>query len=409
MKFQDYRRMKNNEIKNIMVPKLRFSEFRDKGDWKEKQLSNILDYERPDNYIVSDTNYGSTGIPVLTANKSFILGYTQEEYGICKNIPTIIFDDFTVDQKYVDFPFKVKSSAIKILRPKGKDNLKFIYELMALIRFEAKEHKRYYISAYQNQVVLVPQPNEQQKIADCLSSIDELITMQSQKLENLKVHKKSLMQQLFPTDGETIPKFRFPEFRDREWKKQKVSVLLSKIVTPVNVVPEDTYYEIGIRSHGKGIFHKEAVTGKTLGNKRVFQVKENAFILNIVFAWEQAVAVTSAAENGMIASHRFPMYRAKENKTDVNFIKYFFLTSRGKDLLWIASPGGAGRNKTLGQKEFEKLELLLPEKVEEQTKIAHCLSSIEELITTQTEKLDMLKAHKKGLLQQLFPYNDLII
>jgi type I restriction enzyme S subunit len=249
-----------------------------------------------------------------------------------------------------------------------------------------------------------PRPEEQQKIADCFSSIDELITAQSQKLETLKAHKKGLMQQLFPAEGESIPKFRFPEFRNKgKWRKQKISTILSKTVIPVNVESEETYYEIGIRSHGKGIFHKDAVTGKILGNKRVFQVIENAFIVNIVFAWEQAVAVTSTAENGMVASHRFPMYRAKENKADVNFIKYIFLTNRGKDLLSIASPGGAGRNKTLGQKEFEKLELLLPEKVEEQTKIAQCLSSIDEQIANQTEKIDMLKAHKKGLMQQLFP------
>jgi type I restriction enzyme S subunit len=399
--------MKNKKTKNIVVPQLRFPEFQNKKAWEEKALSEILDYERPDNFTVTDTNYSDKGIPVLTANKSFVLGYTQETHGIYDDIPVVIFDDFTVDKKYVDFPFKVKSSAIKILKPKADDNLRFIYELINQIKFEAKEHKRYYISEYQNLSVFVPHPKEQQKIAECLSSIDELITVQSHKLDTLKDHKNGLMQQLFPAEGETVPEYRFPEFRNKGgWKKQKVSALLSKIAIPVNVKSEETYYEIGIRSHGKGIFHKEAITGKALGNKRVFQVKENAFVVNIVFAWEMAIAVTSAAENGMIASHRFPMFRAKENKADVNFIKYFFLTNKGKDLLWIASPGGAGRNKTLGQKEFEKLELLVPEKLEEQIKIARCLSSIDEAIATQTEKLNMLKAHKKGLMQQLFPAND---
>jgi len=127
------------------------------------------------------------------------------------------------------------------------------------------------------------------------------------------------------------------------------------------------------------------------------------FVVNIVFAWEQAVAVTGAAENGMIASHRFPMYAAKSKKADVDFIRYFFLTPSGKHLLWLASPGGAGRNKTLGQKEFEKLHIPCPDDVKEQQKIATCLSTIDELIDLQTEKTNTLKTHKTALMQQLFP------
>ena len=97
------------------TPDWRFAEFRDSGEWEEKALNSILDYERPDKYIVESTDYKTSGIPVLTANKSFILGYTTEIDGVFNNLPVIIFDDFTTDKKYVDFPFKIKSSAIKIL------------------------------------------------------------------------------------------------------------------------------------------------------------------------------------------------------------------------------------------------------------------------------------------------------
>lgn len=186
---------KQKEKTMSKVPKLRFPEF--EGEWEEKELENILEYERPDNYIVSDTNYSKVGIPVLTANKSFILGYTEENEGVFKDIPVIIFDDFTTDKKYVDFPFKVKSSAIKILKTK-KDSLKFIYEAMSLIDFEATEHKRYYISAYQKIPLHIPSIAEQQKIADCLSSLDELIEARREKIASLKAYKKGLLQQLFP-------------------------------------------------------------------------------------------------------------------------------------------------------------------------------------------------------------------
>jgi type I restriction enzyme S subunit len=253
-------------------------------------------------------------------------------------------------------------------------------------------------------VVYPVSEEEQRKIADCLMSLDELISAQTQKLDALKIHKKGLMQRLFPAEGETIPKVRFPEFQNKgEWILQKLTDLLKKASSPVEVDQDNVYREIGIRSHGKGIFHKESTKGHELGNKRVFWVADNAFVVNIVFAWELAVANTTEAERGMIASHRFPMYIARKNKADICYIKYFFLTNKGKELLWIASPGGAGRNKTLGQKEFENLEFLIPRFVEEQQKIAACLTSIDELITAQTQKLDVLKAHKRGLIQQLFP------
>jgi type I restriction enzyme S subunit len=189
---------------NKRIPRLRFPEFQHSREWEVKKLGEILDYERPDKYIVKDENYTDEGTPVLTANKSFILGYTQETDGICNDIPAIIFDDFTVDKKFADFPFKVKSSAIKILRAKGKDDLKFLFGLMSLIRFEAKEHKRYYLSTYQKLSVPIPKPAEQQKIAACLSALDDLIHAQTQKIEALQLHKKGLLQGLFPNvhDGD---------------------------------------------------------------------------------------------------------------------------------------------------------------------------------------------------------------
>ena len=185
---------------------------------------------------------------------------------------------------------------------------------------------------------------EQQKIADCLSSLDELIAAEGRKLESLRAYKKGLMQQLFPRDGETTPRSRFPEFRKGPgWDKKTISSILSKVANPVTVESNEMYREIGIRSHGKGIFHKEPVTGNAIGDKRVFWVVQNAFVVNIIFAWEQAVATTSQAEAGMIASHCFPMYVSKQGKCDVRFISRIFQSKKGKYLLGLASPGGAGR------------------------------------------------------------------
>ena len=184
------------------------------------------------------------------------------------------------------------------------------------------------------------------------------------------------------------------------WCVKTVNDVLERVVDPVQVNPSKQYRQIGIRSHGKGLFHKEAVSGKALGNKRVFHIEKDCLVVNIVFAWEQAVAKTSEREVGMIASHRFPMFKPKDGKCDVDFILYFLKTPRGKYLLELASPGGAGRNKTLGQKEFASLKLLLPP-VEEQKKIAKILSTWDKAIATAEQLLANSEQQKKALMQQL--------
>lgn len=197
-----------------------------------------------------------------------------------------------------------------------------------------------------------------------------------------------------------VPELRFKGL-ESNYEIKKISSLLERVSNSVDVNPIEFYRQIGIRSHGKGIFYKDAVSGESLGNKRVFWVEPNVFILNIVFAWERAVAKTTDAEIGMIASHRFPMYKPKSGVLDLDYITLFFKTTRGKYLLELASPGGAGRNKTLGQKEFENLELAIPT-IFEQKKIAAFFSLIDKKIELQTEKVEELKNYKKGLMQKIF-------
>lgn len=197
-----------------------------------------------------------------------------------------------------------------------------------------------------------------------------------------------------------IPDLRFPEFNDI-WKERKIKEITQRYVNPVEVETDIFYREIGIRSHGKGLFHKIEVLGRELGNKRVFWIKENAFIVNIVFAWEQAIGKTTEKEIGMIASHRFPMYLPRDNKSSVDFLLYYFLTPKGKSLLELASPGGAGRNKTLGQKEFDNVKFHIP-LIQEQQKIVSFLNSIDKKIQQLEKKKNLLGHYKKGIMQKIF-------
>ncbi len=197
-----------------------------------------------------------------------------------------------------------------------------------------------------------------------------------------------------------------------EWDIVPTNKVLKTVKKPVNVEPNTEYREIGIRSHGKGIFHKKLVQGKKLGNKRVFWVEDKCFIVNIVFAWEQAVAITSENERGLIASHRFPMYKPKNNLIYLDYLLTFYQSLRGKFQLNLASPGGAGRNKTLGQKEFSQSLIPLPT-IYEQIKIVDILSTWDRAIVLKEKLIEMRKEFKKGLMQKLltgeirfFGFND---
>lgn len=192
---------KKGVMQQIFSQQLRFKDENgnDYPDWDYKGLGEVLEYEQPTKYLVSSTEYNnSNSTPVLTAGKTFILGYTNEDFGIFpKNeLPVIIFDDFTTDSKYVNFEFKAKSSAMKILKAK-ENNIKYIYEAMQQIKYIVGGHGRHWISVFSSIEIPYPSLPEQQKIADFLSSIDDKISFCDQQIKQAEQYKKGLLQQMF--------------------------------------------------------------------------------------------------------------------------------------------------------------------------------------------------------------------
>ncbi len=167
-------------------------------DWKRIELGKLLDYQQPTQYLVSSTEYSDEyETPVLTAGKTFVLGKTNEKSGIfCENLPVIIFDDFTTATKFVDFPFKAKSSAMKILSAKEGVSIKFIFESMQMLGYQIGGHQRHWISIYSNLVIGLPDPQEQKAIAEVSNLADREVNALKSKVERLRLEKKSLMQQL---------------------------------------------------------------------------------------------------------------------------------------------------------------------------------------------------------------------
>lgn len=185
-----------------------------------------------------------------------------------------------------------------------------------------------------------------------------------------------------------------------DWSECTIADCLERVERPVEVKADEMYTQIGIRSHGKGLFYKEPVRGKELGNKAVFWIEPDCFVLNIVFAWEQAIGKTTQAEVGMIGSHRFPMYRPVDGKIDIDYLIFYLMTKRGKDILEAASPGGAGRNRTLGQDRFMKSKIVLPTP-KEQKKIATIITTQDKVIELKEKLLAEKQRQKKYLMQQL--------
>lgn len=145
--------------------------------WVVTNFETLLSYEQPTNYIVKDTNYKSKyETPVLTAGKSFILGYTDEKENIFSKLPVIIFDDFTTESKFVDFPFKVKSSAMKILHINTDIVLpKFAFYLMQATEIDHDNHQRYWISTYSQEEIALPPLKEQERILSVLEQYFKLL------------------------------------------------------------------------------------------------------------------------------------------------------------------------------------------------------------------------------------------
>ena len=191
---------KKGVMQQIFSQQIRFKDTsgNDYPEWEEKCLGDCLEYEQPTNYLVSSTEYSDTyKTPVLTAGKTFILGYTDEEFGVFNQFPVIIFDDFTTATQFVNFSFKAKSSAMKILKSKAKNDVKFLYELMQMINYEIGGHGRHWISVYSLLDVLVPCIEEQTKIAEFLTGIDEKIETTKLQFSKMEVWKKGLLQGMF--------------------------------------------------------------------------------------------------------------------------------------------------------------------------------------------------------------------
>lgn len=251
---------------------------------------------------------------------------------------------------------------------------------------------------YAEYQLMLPELFEQEKIAKLLEALDTLITLHQRKYEKLVNIKKSMLDKMFPQNGASVPEIRFKGFTD-PWEQRKFGEVVDKYEDPVET-PHDGYYRLGIRSHAKGTFHSYVEKGHELETAQMYRVAAGNFIVNITFGWEHAVAITNESDAGKLVSHRFPQYSFHDDMLP-EFFKYVIADEDFRHWLWLASPGGAGRNRVLKLDEMLNYEMVLPSK-EEQQRIAAIFRNLDTLITLHQRKLEKLQNIKKSCLEKMF-------
>ena len=384
----------NEENKSVLVPRLRFPEFRGAGAWEEETLGTVCDMQ-PGKFVaaseISEKKadglypcFGGNGLRgyTKTYNQSGRYSLIGRQGALCGNVNLVDGDFYATEHAVVTTP-KAGNSA---------DWLFYNLCLLNLNRFATGQAQPgLSVEVLEKVACVVPKDkDEQQKIADCLSSLDELITAETHALTALKTHKKGLMQQLFPREGETVPRLRFPEFRGAgEWEEKTLDAVCvmqaGKFVaaSEISDIQADGFFPCfggnGLRGYTKtynqsGRYSLIGRQGALCGN------------VNLVdgdfYATEHAVVTTP--KRGISTDWLF------YNLCLLNLNR--FATGQ-------AQPG-------LSVEVLGKVECVVPSDKDEQQKIADCLASLDDLITAQSQKIAALKTHKKGLMQQLFPVLD---
>lgn len=366
------------------------------------KIDDVLKYEQPTKYIVDTENYDySFKTPVLTAGKTFLLGHTDEKNGIFDKVPVIIFDDFTTAFHYVDFPFKVKSSAMKILKPvKELADLKYLFYKMQTISIDKDLHKRYWISKYSQIEIPLPSLKTQQKIAAILDKADELRQYNKQLIEKYDVLTKSLFLDMF---GDPIK-------NKKGWDKIELKKVTSKIgsgSTPRG--GKEAYHSEGISLiRSLNIYDNEfkyknlAFINDDQANKlKNVAVETNDVLFNITGA---SVCRCTVVPNDVLparVNQHVSILRPISNQLHSLFLSHLLISENIKiQLLGVGSAGGAIM-EAITKEQLEKFKIPIPP-----IELQNLFAKRVQLIATQKQQaLETMEKSEllfQGLLQQAF-------
>ena len=411
--------------KGALVPHLRFPEFRDAGEWEEKALKAVCSMQAgkfvaaSDIFVCYNDNlypcYGGNGLRGYTATythsgKFPLIG---RQGALCGNI------------KMGNGQFHATEHAV-VVSPISDIQVNFLFYLLNLLNLNrfatGQAQPGLSVDVIGNISAPIPEErSEQQLIADCLFSLDESIAAEAKKLDALKAHKKGLLKQLFPAEGETLPALRFPEFQDAgEWERVQLGSQTAKVGSGVTPRGGDkNYLKKGrpfIRSQNVGwgelILDDVAFISEDIhGTFSSTEIKNSDVLLNITGASIGRCAFADERIVGGNVNQHVCIIRTKSKTMNCIFLMQYILSEYGQNQ--IDSFQAGGNRQGLNFVQIKSFSIPIPPRVTvkphgcpEQQRIADCLSSLDELISAQTQKIELLKSHKKGLMQQLFPVVD---
>ena len=407
--------------KATLTPKLRFPEFRKEPGWEVDDLGEVADFVNEkiplerihlESYVSTEnilTDYGGvTRASKLPATGS-VTRYKPKDT-LVSNIRPYLKKVWIADKE------GGASNDVIVIRAKQQLFTQYFSCLLkndAFIDYVMTGAKgvkmpRGDIGSMKKYPALYPSIPEQQKIADCLTSLDELIATQARKLDALKVHKKGLMQQLFPREGETQPRLRFPEFQDSpEWEEKQLGDICVLVRGPFGgSLKKEIFVESGNSVYEQSHAIYEDFTSfryfipETKYNElKRFSVNPGDIIMSCSGTMGKFAIIPQGASSGIInqALLKLTVKRSCLPK----FLKAVLELPANQEQLLSQSAGGAIKN-VVSVAQIKELKLFIPS-MGEQQRIADCLTSLGDLIAAQTQKLEALKTHKKGLMQQLFP------
>ena len=388
------------KTKPTLVPKLRFPEFRDLEGWQQKPFSKLFSIGNGKDYKhLSAGNvpvYGSGGY-MLSVNQ-----YLYEGESVCIGRKGTINNPMFLTGKFWTVDTLFYTHSFQQCLPK------FIFAIFQQIDWLKHNEAGGVPSLSKTNIEKIesaaPKLPEQQKIADCLSSLDELIAAQARKVDALKTHKKGLMQQLFPREGETRPRLRFPELQEAgEWEPKSIGKLGEVVTgsTPSTVLPEyyggNRLFVSPADISDSRFIEKTKTTLTALGFGETRPIKANSILFVCIGS-----TIGKIAQNRHECATNQQINSVIPNSNNFDGFVYYALSGIVDKIVNLA---GRQAVPIVNKSLFSSVELAVP-KLPEQNRIANFLSSLDETIFAETQKLEVLNTHKKGLMQQLFPSTD---
>jgi type I restriction enzyme S subunit len=406
-----------------LIPELRFPEFKNEGEWEIKTIGDLANSESS-SMALNKLDLKPTGYPVYGADS--IVGYIDEFQHKEKYI-SIVKDGSGVGRLNLCQSNSSVLGTLTSLKSKNKKqyDLDWLYYLLNTVDFSVYVKgagiPHIYYSDFKNENVPVPTPKEQQKIAYCLSSLDEIIEAHNQKLDLLNNYKKGLIQNLFPQEGEKVPKFRFREFKNEGvWLKETVGDVYDFKVTN-SFAREYLNYENGtVKNIHYGDIHTKFNTLFDINRENVpfintdvsiDKIRKECYcnVGDIVFADAsedmndvgKSIEIVNLNKEKLVSGLHTLLARQKGKKLAIGFGGYLFKSDWVRKQIQREAQGA----KVIGisATRISNVQISYPKNHKEQEAISLCLSSLDEVIISQTEKIKQLKQHKQGMIQGLFP------